>query len=171
MIQEWARDCQRQSTNGGEWVCIAELRALQYIAVPSPRCVLCSPSATSQRAPDPASCVLDVSRWLRLRSSDGDMALRTKTADLRPANALSCLIASLVMFRGSGVTHTSPERCPSREGGGLPRLCTPDCRRREWEKAAEYCSVGRYCLAGDHISIALLCLHPCHLTSSSLWLF
>lgn len=37
---------ERQSKTGREWVCIAELRALQYIAVPSPRCVLCSPSGS-----------------------------------------------------------------------------------------------------------------------------
>lgn len=43
---ERLRDCQRQSKNGREWACIAELRALQYIAVPSPRCVLCSPSGS-----------------------------------------------------------------------------------------------------------------------------
>lgn len=32
-------------------------------------------------------------------------------------------------------------------------------------------SPGRNCLAGDHIYTTLLRLHPCHLTSSSLWLF
>lgn len=52
--RERVRDCQRQSKNGREWVCIAEQRALQYIAVPSPCCVLCSPSG-SMHWKDPCS--------------------------------------------------------------------------------------------------------------------